>query len=76
MWEWAPHAGVHPPIEPVSQWTIPEKNKKEGRRWLRTYFFENPLEFLGFCFTPENSKQNKASHLEAPQNSFKPPQKI
>ena len=52
------------------------KKNKQGR--LRTYFFEPPppcqagctapLEFLGFYFTPGNSRQNKASPLETPQN--------
>ena len=29
-----------------------------------TPFFAKPLEFLGFCFTHGNSKQNKALPLE------------
>ena len=52
-----PHAGVLPPIEPVSQWTVPRKNQTGwggvGGRGLRTYFFENPLGFLDFCFIPK-----------------------
>ena len=38
----------------VLQWTIPQKKKNRvGVRGLRTYFFENPYEFSGFCFTPK-----------------------
>ena len=52
-----PHAGVLPAIEPVSQWTTTQKNQTGwavgGGRGLRTYFFENPLEFFGFCFIPK-----------------------
>ena len=49
-----------PAIEPVSQWTIAEKYKQE--KWeIEKKIFENPLEFSDFCFTPGNSKQNKAS---------------
>ena len=52
-----PHlkAGVLPPIEPVSQWTIPQKktNRVGGGGRVRTYFFEKHLEFLGLCFTPK-----------------------
>ena len=62
-----PHAVVFHPIEPLSQWTIPEK-KQTGEGGSRKNFFENPLEFLGFSFTPENSKQNKTSPVETPQN--------
>ena len=36
MWEkrtgFTPHAEVLPPIEPVSHWTIPEKDQTGGRR--------------------------------------------
>ena len=39
---------------------------------LRTNFVENPLEFLGFCFTPGISKQYKASPAEIPQNCVTP----
>ena len=63
MWEWAPHAGVHPPIEPVSQWTIPEKNQKGGAQ---------VVEGILFCFTSENFEQNKASVLETLQNCVTP----
>ena len=66
-----PHAGVFPPIEPVSQWTIAEK-KNRGEGGLRTNVFENPLEFLGFSFTAGDSKQNKASPVEIPQNCVTP----
>ena len=38
---------------------IPEKKKKQG---LRTYFFENPLEFFIY-FTPGNSREIKAPPL-------------
>ena len=62
-----PHAGVLPPIEPVSQWTFQRKTKQQGG-WLRTNLFENPLEFFGFFFTPGNSKENKASPAEIPEN--------
>ena len=49
-----PHTGVLPPIEPVSQWTIPhKKTNRVGVGGLRTYFFEKPLELLGFCFIPK-----------------------
>ena len=38
------------------QWIIPEKKDKRGDggegEWLGTYFFENPLEFLGFLLYP------------------------
>ena len=75
MWEkrrvLPPCRGCSPPIEPVSQWTIPEKNQTGGGG-LRTNFFENPLEFLGFCFNHGNSKQNKASPVEIPQNCVTP----
>ena len=74
IWEkrvFTPYAGVLPPIEPVFLWTIPEK-KQTGRRGLRTNFFENLLEFLGFSFTPGNSKQDKASPIEIPQNCVTP----
>ena len=42
-------------IKPVSQWTILQKNKHGGGggAGFRTYFFESPMEFLGFCFTPK-----------------------
>ena len=42
-------------IKPVSQWTILQKNKHGGKggAGFRTYFFESPMEFLGFCFTPK-----------------------
>ena len=77
MWEkrrgFTSHARVLAAVEPVSQWTIPEKNggNREGGG-LRTNFFENPLGFLGFCFNPANSKQNKASPKEIPQNCYTP----
>ena len=46
-----------------------KKQKGEGGGGrLRTNFFENPLGFLGFCFNPGNSKQNKASPKEISQN--------
>ena len=61
------HAGVPPSTEPVSQRTIPEKNLTKGGG-LRTDFFEKPLKVLGFSFTLGNSKQNKASTVETPQN--------
>ena len=32
------------------------------------YFFENPLEFFIFIFTPGNSRQKKAQPLDIPQN--------
>ena len=67
-----PHTGVFPPIEPVSQWTIAEKKTNRGEGGLRTNFFENPLEFLGFSFTAGNSKQSKASPVEIPQNCVNP----
>ena len=67
-----PYARVLPlPIEPVSQWTIPEKNK-QGGGGLRANLFETPLEILDFSFTPENSKQNKASPVAIPQNCVTP----
>ena len=50
----SPMQGCSPPIEPVLQWTIPhKKTNRVGVRGLRTYFFENPYEFSGFCFTPK-----------------------
>ena len=49
-----------------TQWAIPEKSLTGG---LRTYFFEKPPGiFHFFYFNPGNSKQNKASSLEIPQN--------
>ena len=48
------------------------RKKQTGRRGLRTNFFENLLEFLGFSFTPGNSKQDKASPIEIPQNCVTP----
>ena len=39
-------------------WAIPEKKISLG--------------FLGFYFTPGNSRQNKASTLETPQNCVTP----
>ena len=30
-----------------------KKKNRVGVRGLRTYFFENPYEFSGFCFTPK-----------------------
>ena len=45
------------------------KNQTGGKgRQVRTYFFENLLEFLGFHFIPGNSKKYKPSPLEALQN--------
>ena len=82
MWEkrgFTSHAGVLHPNEPVSQWIIPEKkaNRVRGRGWgVRTYFFEIPLGVLGFCFTHENSKENKPSPLETPQNCITPHRKF
>ena len=43
-----------------------QKKTKQGRGVSRTNLFENPLKFLGFSFTPGNSKQCKASHVEIP----------
>ena len=42
-----------------------KKDKQEG-----TYFFENPWSFQLFYFAPGNSKQNKASPLQTPQNCY------
>ena len=41
-----PQAGVLHPIDPVSQWTVPEKKKHGGGGggWGKT-FFENSLNF-------------------------------
>ena len=66
MWEkrgFTSHAGVLHPNEPVSQWIIPEKkaNRVRGRGWgVRT----------------ENSKENKPSPLETPQNCITPHRKF
>ena len=52
---------------PLSQYRnglFQKKNQTGGG--LLIYFFENPLEFLGFCFTSGNSKQNKSPPLEPP----------
>ena len=56
-----------PPIEPVSQWAIPE-NTKQGGEVVEDKLLKTPWELLGFSFTPGNSKQNKASPVEIPQN--------
>ena len=48
---------------------IPEKNK-QGRGGLRTYLFENPLQFLGFLLYPWKFK-NKTKDNFTPKNSTK-----
>ena len=39
-----------------------------SRKNPNIYFFENPLDFFIFYFTPGNSRQNKAQPLDIPQN--------
>ena len=61
------HAGVLSPY-----WASITMDYCRKNQTLRTNFYENPLEFLGFGFTPGNSKQIKATPVKIPQNCVTP----
>ena len=67
--------GVSLPIEPVSQWTIPEK--KTGRRGgLTTYSFKKTLCFLAILLYPWKFLTNQAFSPRNPTRFCYTPQKF
>ena len=60
--------GCSPLLSQYHNGLLHKKKTNGGGGRLRTNFFENPLGFLGFCFNPRNSEQNKASPKEISHN--------